>query len=322
MRSLVLGVDGGNTKSLAVVADLDGRVVGTGRAGCGDIYASTVEPALAELDVAIGGALREADASPDEIVAGGFSLAGADWPEDHAFLEREMARRLGPSTRIVVVNDALGALRGGTPDGEGVAVVSGTGSAIGARWHGRSWHASFWGEDGGALPIGRGALRAMVRAELGIDPPVRFNDAALAASGASSVEDLLHRATRLGAPRATLASLAPVILDAADDGDPIALRLVLTAGQRLAEYAGVAARTVGLGDGPYPLVLAGGVFRHPSPLIRNEIVAALPGAKVVDVAFEPVAGALLLAFDALGRRADLGLLRGTLPSHDRFATAG
>jgi N-acetylglucosamine kinase-like BadF-type ATPase len=322
MRSLVLGVDGGNTKSLALVADLDGRVVGTGRAGCGDIYASTVEPALAELDVAVGCALREADASPDEIVAAGFSLAGADWPEDHAFLEAEMGRRLGPSTRIVVVNDALGALRGGTPAGEGVAVVAGTGSAIGARRHERTWHASFWGEDGGALTIGHAALRAMVRAELALDPPVQFNDAALAALGASSVEDLLHHATRRRATRTMLASLAPVILDAADDGDPIALRIVLAAGQRLAEYAGVAARTVGLGDDPYPLVLAGGVFRHPSPLIRTEIIASLPGARVIDAAFEPVAGALLLGFDALGRRADLDLLRRTLPAHDRFATAG
>ena len=121
---------------------------------------------------------------------------------------------------------------------------------------------------------------------------------------------------------ASALGLTPVVLDAADDGDPVALRLVLAAGRRLAEYAGLAARTVGLGGDPHPLVLAGGVFRHPSPLIRSEIVAALPGAQVVDIAFEPVAGALLLAFDALGRRPDVDLLRRTLPAHDRFATAG
>lgn len=319
MASLVLGVDGGNTKSLALITDLEGRIAGTGRAGCGDIYATTPEAALAELARAIDAAMRQAGASPDDILAAGFSLAGADWPEDFTFLEAEMARHVAPATRIVVVNDALGALRAGTPAGEGLAVVCGTGSAIGARRGETTWHASFWGEDAGALPIGQAALRAIVRSELGIDPPVGFAREALGVLGAASVDSLLHEATRRGTPRTFLADLAPVVLDSADRGDEVAVRVISTAGQLLGEYARVGADRVGL-SGSYPLILAGGVFRHPSPLLRSDVIAALPGAVVATAPLEPIAGALLLAFDRLDARIDFEGLRLSLPAHDAFGS--
>jgi N-acetylglucosamine kinase-like BadF-type ATPase len=322
MPSLVLGVDAGNTKTLALVTDLNGRVVGSGRAGCGDIYASTPADALAELDRAIGMAGREAGTQPDAILGAGFSLAGADWPEDYAFLEASLARHVAPSAKIVIVNDALGALRAGSADGDGVAVVCGTGSAIGARRGAVTWHASFWGEDAGALAIGRAALRAMVRAELGLDPPVAFAQTVLEVGKDRDVTALLHRATRRGAPRVLLADLAPLVLEAADRGDPTALELVVAVSRTLGDYARVAAGQVGLGEGTFPLVLAGGVFRHASGLLRSGIAAALPAARPTDAGFEPVVGAVLLALDRLGRRADLGLLERTLPPSQGFRRVG
>jgi N-acetylglucosamine kinase-like BadF-type ATPase len=320
MTSLLLGVDGGNTKSIAIVTDTAGRVLGSGRSGCGDMYGSSRAEALAELDRAIGEACRQAGALAEDVVGAGFSLAGADWPEDFTFLRTEMAARLGGAAKIVVVNDAIGALRAGTRDGDGVAVVCGTGSAIGSHLGEKTWHASFWGEDRGALSIGQSARRAMLRADLGLDPTPGFGEAALVAFGADSVSDLLHQTTRLGAPRTMLAALAPLVLDAAEDGDPIALRIILDAGRTLAEYVGVATRKVGYEHRPYPLVLAGGMFRHPGLVLRSEILAASPGASPVDAGFEPVVGALLLAFDHIDGRPDLDLLRASLPPAALFAT--
>src|SRR6187549_866822 len=93
-RPLVLGLDGGNTKSVAIVAGLDGMVLGTGRAGCGDIHGVPVEAAIGELTTAIDGAIHEAGGSRDDVVAAGCSLAGADWPEDVVLLEAEIRQRL------------------------------------------------------------------------------------------------------------------------------------------------------------------------------------------------------------------------------------
>ena len=320
MRKIVLGLDGGNTKTVAIVAGLDGVVLGTGRAGCGDIYGSTAEAALGEIDAAIDGALAEAGRSRDDVVAAGCSLAGADWPEDFEFLDAAMGGRLPNVSEIVIVNDGLGALRAGTSDGQGVAVVCGTGSAIGARRGNAVWHASFWGEDGGAGTLGRAALRALVRSDLGIDPPVGFTEAALTVIGVPTVEALLHEATRRGAPRTLLARLAPMLLDAAEAGDQVARDIVVRSGRVLGEYARVAAGRVGFEGRTYPLVLAGGVFLHPTALLRDEIVAALPEATLVETEFEPVVGALLLGFDRLDGQLDVDALRLSLPHAERFRT--
>src|SRR5687767_3184837 len=129
--SYILGVDAGNTKTVALVARLDGTIAGVGRGGCGDIYAGA-DGAVAQVERAVGAALEAAEARPLDLATGAFSMAGADWPEDFAFIESAVGR-LGFGQRIIVVNDALGALRAGSPDGNGVSVVCGTGIAIGAR---------------------------------------------------------------------------------------------------------------------------------------------------------------------------------------------
>ena len=90
----VLGVDGGNTKTIALVANCDGVIVGAGRGGNSDIYgAGSPEAALAALDTALACALKAAGLTPDQLAAAAFSLAGADWPEDFALLRAALTQR-------------------------------------------------------------------------------------------------------------------------------------------------------------------------------------------------------------------------------------
>src|SRR5687768_4142946 len=107
----VLGVDGGNTKTIALVGRLDGTVVGAGRGGCSDIYAaSSPEAALAETEQAVSSALGMAGVSASALAAGAFSMAGADWPDDFEFLRAAFEAR-GLGRHVLVVNDGVGALR-------------------------------------------------------------------------------------------------------------------------------------------------------------------------------------------------------------------
>ena len=327
--NLVLGVDGGNTKTLALVARSDGVIIGTGRAGCGDIYgAESPTAAITEIGRAVDMALRKAGAQPQELDAGAFSLAGADWPEDFRLLEDAM-RACGYGQNIVIVNDAMGALRAGSPDGTGVAVACGTGAAIGARGtDGRIWHSSFWQVPQGAADLSKQALRAVYRAELGIDSPTTLTERLLAAFAAHSVEEVLHRLTARDTPRPESArQLVRPLFDAAESGDATAHRIIISHGKALGDYAVVAARKVGLLEAPFPLVLTGGVLRHPSPLLRDALVArvyeAAPGAHAIQSRFEPAAGAVLLALDLALIEVDaalLGRLETTLPGTTFFAT--
>ena len=300
----VLGVDGGNTKTMALVARTDGEIIGIGRAGCGDIYgAPSEEAALAETERAVRAALAMAGIEADRLLAGAFSMAGADWPEDFALLHEAMAAR-GFGKSITVVNDAIGALRAGSA-GPAVAVVCGTGIATGARGpDGQIWHASFWQEAGGSARLGVETVRAVIRADLGIDRPTSLNNGLLALFEAPTVEALLHALTarRRTWPAAT-AAIARVLLDEAVAGDEVARGLVQIEGRRMGDYALAAVRKVGLGAAPFDLVLAGGVFGHPSPLLPDQVIHRVqrecPQASPVRPALEPAAGAVLLALDTL-----------------------
>lgn len=328
--SLLLGVDGGNTKTVAIVATMDGEVVGAGRAGRSDIYNTPDEAAaLDEIRAAVEEALRAAGSPPSKLAIGAFSMAGADWPEDIDLLRRGMAR-FGFGQKVLVVNDAIGALRAGTPDGVGVGITCGTGIAIGARNRDdKIWYSGNWAVARGGAELGQLVLEAIYEAHLDLGPATSLTDGVLAFFEASSVEEVVHRTTARGTDRHWMeqARLAPILLDEAAHGDAVATAIVQAAGTRNANVAIVAARAVGLADGPLRLVLAGGVLRHPSRLlesaIRTRVEAVLPAVEVISDAPEPVVGAVLLASDLLERPPDAKIVErlvASLPGSWLFAT--
>lgn len=238
-------------------------------------------------------------------------------------------RRRGYGQRIVVVNDAMGALRAGSPDGTGVVVACGTGAAIGARHpKGRVWQSSFWQEPQGADELSSRALRAVYRAELGIDPPTSLTERILPVIAASSVEEILHLMTARDIPRPeNRRQLVRLLFDAADAGDEAARRIVISHGRSLGDYAIAAARQVGLVETSFTLVLTGGVLRHPSSLLRDSLVArvqnAAPKVRAIQSRFEPAAGAVLLALDLARIETNPALLdrlETSLPGAAFFAT--
>jgi N-acetylglucosamine kinase-like BadF-type ATPase len=316
---LLLGVDGGNTKTIAIVSHPDGAVVGTGTGGRADIHGATSPSAgVDEIVGAASGALVAADARAADLAAAAFSLAGADWPEDFEFLRRELTARLELPCAPLVVNDAIGPIRCGTDDGVGVAVVCGTYGTAGARNSaGDVYHFGFWPDSTGAWGLGSEGFRAVLRASLELGPPTSLTERALALWGASDVRDLLHSFTRLDRPcipTSDRALLAEAVLDEAGAGDPVAVEIVQSAGEVVGDYARVCAGQTGQLGSPVPAVLCGGVFRHPSTLLRASILSRLPEAVPVYPAVDPVVGALLLAADSVGAPTSVDTVRATLLS--------
>lgn len=324
MRAYFLGVDAGNSKTVALVAEADGKIVGWGRSGGGDIYVSEARAAAAVAE-ATTQALEAANLRTKDLAASCLSLVGADWPEDFAFWQREAeTRRYGRQTQIV--NDAIGALRAGT-EGDGVAIVCGTGAAVGARHEGAFWHSSFWQEPTGGFELSERALRAVYRQALGLGPATLMTELILEHFACSSVEAVLHKLTaRSTRSQGHANTLARLLLDAASQGDMLAHREVARTADILVNYAWVAAQRVELGANPFPLVLAGGVLRHESPLLRDTIAAQaktkLPQAEPRLAPFEPVVGALLLALETYTKTplSDYRPLRASLPVAAFFAT--
>lgn len=319
MTGLLLGVDGGNTKTIALLVGGNGAVEGVGAGGCSDIHGATSpEHAVEEIVRAVGAALSAAGASAKDLAAATFSLAGADWPEDFELLQRTIPEQLGLDFQPLVVNDAIGAIRSGTDDGVGVSVVCGTGGAVGGRGsRGEFYHLGFWPDGTGAAALGSEALAAVWRASLGVGPETSLTQRALERWGRTDPIELLHAFTRLDGhriPGTEKALFADAVLDEAASNDAVARTIVARAGERLGDYARICADRTGHLPGNFPLVLCGGVLRHSSTLLSEGILARVPTALPVRPSVEPVAGAVLLAGDRVGRKLDLDRLRAAVLS--------
>jgi N-acetylglucosamine kinase-like BadF-type ATPase len=318
----VLAVDGGNTKTLALVAALDGTILSVARGGCSDIYnaeaaGAAADPAAAALtnaEATVADALRTASIAPSDLAVGVFNMAGADWPEDIAFWRNAMMVR-GLGRTIIAQNDALGALYSASPDATGVSVVCGTGAATGARAaDGRVWHSSFWQDEAqGSAHLGEKLLFAVYRSALGIEPATSLTPRVLDFFGVETVEAVLHLFhDRMRPAPTTMDRLTPILLDEAHAGDTVALAVVREHGAMLGSIALAAARQVGLEGTAFPLVLAGGVFRHPTTVLEDAIVARVratsPEVRPIRSQSEPVLGVLLQALSIAGTVVDQSLM--------------
>lgn len=302
MSGYFLGLDGGNSKTVALISDADGNVKGWGRAGVGDIYGRHGEQdAVDQVMAAVGAALSHAGLTPADIAAAAFRLAGVDWDEDASFWSGAIADRLPELNHFTVQNDGFAMLRWGHLSGDGVAVGAGTGPAVAGRGPAGEFAASWWIQEhlGGAA-IGEAAFRAVMRAHLQLGPSTTLTAQLLGMENVESVEKLLWEYTRRVNPRPLhdLKKAARVVLQAADHGDEAACDIVTAQANSLARYVEVAARQCGWEHkAAIPVVLGGSLLTSASPALRDRLMQAIltsrPAASVAAIGGSPTAGALL-----------------------------
>ena len=304
-EELVLGIDGGGTGTVVLLAARTHggwKALGRGESGPSNRQAVGTPAALAALDEATDRAFAAAGRERVQVRAACLGLAGAGRPGDQEIV-REWATRANLAADVQVIEDAALLLAAGTPAGWGVAVVAGTGSMAYARGaDGRTARAGGWGpllgDEGSGYAIALAGLRAAARSADGRAQPTPLTDRLLAAYGLTRPEELIGVVYR-GGDRAALAALAPVVLDAAEAGDPVAEDIVRDAAGELASAAAAAARQLNLGSA-FPVALAGGLLVA-SPGYRDRFLAALTerGLTVGPVALvtEPAEGAVRLALD-------------------------
>ena len=300
----VLGVDGGTSKTIALVADSRGRVLGAGRGGNSNWTGPDVERPMAVVAETVRQALTGAGLSGSDIEVGVFCLAGADWPEDHT-RRQAVLQRSDLARRVVVKNDALAGWRAGTSTPFGVVIAAGTGTNTGViAPDGREWLYGYYALQGGGHDIAEEAIGAVLREEDGRGAPTRLTRVVLEQLGLPNAEALLRVLIAHELPRERVLPLCPLVFEAALAGDAVAADILVKQGLVLAEYATAAIRRFGMEQLEFDVVLAGSVFKGRGPLLVDTITQAIhrvaPRARVVRQRLEPAAGAVLLAYDALG----------------------
>ncbi len=277
-------------------------VLGRGVAGPANPQAGGFPAAFRVIEEAVNAAFAGAGLERGEVGAVCLALAGAGRDEDQRRLE-EWAASHRLAKKRVLVHDALPVLAEGTPDGWGVAVIAGTGSlAFGRDAAGRTARSGGWGylfgDEGSGYWIVLAALRAVVSAADGRGPATAMTERVLAALEISQPQQLVPAVYGRNLDRATLAGLAPLVVEAADAGDAVALEIVAAAATSLAQMGASVARQLDLADQPFPLALAGGVLTG-SLRLRELMAEQLRSLGLVPqpihVVIDPALGALKLA---------------------------
>jgi N-acetylglucosamine kinase-like BadF-type ATPase len=297
---LVLGIDGGGTKTHALVADESGTVLGHATNGPSNWEAVGLRGAGDSLREAVHKVLAAADRPISDVSGSVFGLAGVDWPSDVPRLET-VIEPLGLPGPCRILNDSAIALRAGTA-GPGVVIIAGTGMVVAGRdGDGRTFRTLGLGpplgDVGSASDVAVAAVRAVADAYVGRGPATTLTEHLCSLTGARSVEELLENYSRGGEP--TLLSAAPAVLRAADDGDQVAISIVTATGEHLGRSAAVVASRLDLEPG-YDLVLAGGLFRSSSKLLISTLLDQVPGVRVLNLTAPPAAGAVVLALEEQG----------------------
>ena len=277
--AVCIGVDGGGTKTAAVICRVNdeightGTFVGRGFAGPSNKNSVGAEPAVAALWQAVADALEEAqlgaigDAAVACIV---LSMAGCDTEEDGAFW-RQACSAMYPSARVVVENDSVAALCSGT-DGIpcGIVVISGTGSiGLGiaspqAQRHRVGGMGPMLGDGGNGYSIGLAALGAAVRSTDGRGAATPLRQMILDKYSLRDVDGLLGLAYGPSAQFNNwdeVASLAPLVFRAHEERScPVASAILQQAAAEICVIAETVAARVQMGrndEVQVPVVLAG-----------------------------------------------------------------
>ncbi|MFO8058565.1 MAG: BadF/BadG/BcrA/BcrD ATPase family protein [bacterium] len=302
----VLAVDGGNSKTLAAVMSDKGELLslvresGSNYQGIGRRNASKV------LSRAIGSSLDKAEVKT--VHAACYGIAGADRDKDFEVI-REILKPLNPAPDMILVNDTQLALRAGTKDGTGVALIGGAGSnCIGQGRDGsikKAWGLGpLTGDKANASALVHDAIVAAMKGRDGRASPTALEGLFKDALGLDAIEDVIEADFADAPLEADFTGLAPLVFQAAKEGDPAAVSVLDSHGRAAAEAALAVMRGLFSPAEEVPLVLGGSVLQKgESPVLINTVkelvTEEFPKVRFQVLSDHPLLGGVLLALDRL-----------------------
>jgi glucosamine kinase len=301
--SCIVGVDVGATHTRALIATVDGEILGRGRAAGANRRSSGRALSVA-IGTALNAALEECDASA--VAHGVVGLAGVPDGQDVLAEVRAVWSANGLSGALEVVPDVVIAYAAGTPHDGGLVLAAGTGAIAAVvaggqvvrRANGHGWIA---GDEGSAVWIGIEGVRGVLRALDGRGPATTLTETMpplllrQSTGGQSLPVEIVAAIHAL--PPAALGGLAPAVVEAALAGDELSEAIVAAAANHLVD----ALMAVAPPSPPSAVVIAGSVLTSPGPIgdvVERHVRQRWPATPIVEVTSSE-AGAAALALRAL-----------------------
>lgn len=316
----ILGIDGGGSKTICIIMDDGGKILGRGEAGASNYQSIGIEAAKKQIESAIYQAIITALNSQNSIniIAICLGLAGVGRPEDIEVI-KSIVNQLQNSqnipaitwdlkpSHIVICHDALIGLIGGVGDAVGIVVAAGTGSIIFGRNHqGKSKRVSGWGyilgDEGGGYKIAVAGMQAALKAYDGRSETTILLENFQQYLQLENIEKLIEVIYRQGWGVKEIAGLAPIVDQAASEGDPIANRIIDEAMTELVIATSTVIDHIFDDQQVVEVVTTGSIWLGKSKLRErfiNALIHQYPLVNVIYPRYEPAYGAGLLALKAL-----------------------
>jgi N-acetylglucosamine kinase-like BadF-type ATPase len=278
-----LGVDGGGSKTIAVIVDSEGNELGRGLADSSNHSVVGLQRAISHIHLAIQEA-RQAAGIHETLHSAWLGLAGIDSSNEHRLIFPHIQ---SVARHVHLTNDAdlvLCAL----DDLVGIALIAGTGSVVlGRDRHGASRRTGGWGhligDEGSGYDMGRKALQSAVRVADGRGEATMLLNAILQHWHISEANDILNEVYQ-HIDNAKIARLSQLVFSTARAGDDVAKQIVQYAADELALAVIAVSQQLDFKDVPLPIALGGGLLLHESDFctqVIDVISQSHPVAQVV-----------------------------------------
>ena len=302
--AFMLAVDGGGSKTTAVIVDDDGHLLGYGKSGCSNHQVCGKEVASFSIETAVHQALRMAEMEPSDIIHSVFALAGLDRDKDYLIMEKSIQDLSFYSYQLVP--DTISGLCMGTSDLIGIVLICGSGSnAYGRNSQGETIQIGgfgwLFGDCAGGREMAREAFRGSIRSYEGREVSSLLTEMIPKHMGYPSMESMIQDTLDQGLTDVPI-TLAEVLHVADSQGDELANRILRDAGIELGK-AGLAVHRYmnHLGgfhqeNGKIPVVLVGSVLQKgKNPTLIQSLKSTMQGEQFVWTLpeFDPVFGAVL-----------------------------
>lgn len=314
-RPFFAGIDGGGSKTAAVIADSALRVLGEAESGPSNHLRVGIDTAAANVENALYESLRKAGVTGDEIAWTYCGIAGSEHP-DHRRTVVNALSHLFPAGNFTVDSDARIALTAGVGLGRGIALIAGTGSvAFGRNDDGREARAGGWGptigDEGSGYWIAIQGLSSVARALDGRGPQTTMVELLCTHYGMCDAADLPYFVYAGTTQADDIARYSTLVIEAARAGDARALEIYDEAGRELARIAAAVATRLDLGSANFDVACSGGAFAAAELLLdplRDALESKFPRARLVAASEAPAIGAIRMAMDSLTHpRSDRGI---------------
>ena len=314
-KRFVLGIDGGGTHTSACLISTAGEFVAQIE-GPPLRYARVRERVADGISRLTDRILRRAGVPKKTLRAAGVCLTGVGRESDRKIVLQALRRkRLAP--KIIVDSDAIAGLTGAQGFAPGIVVIAGTGSISFARdHHGQIHRVGGWGyligDEGSGYVIARDGLNAALQDFDGRGPQTQLRQLFEEKFRVIRIDEIISQIQLPKPDRGAVASLAPLVFDAAKNGDAVAQKIIHRAGFELGRL--IAAQLGHFQDVPSPISVSflGNLFQQ-KEMLKAGIVKALAGEmqkiKIIEPRFPPVIGAALMALAAVGTSIDKKLLK-------------